>query len=222
MITVHHLNNSRSQRILWLLEELALPYEIKRYERNRQTNLAPPDLRAVHPLGKSPVITDGDLTIAETGAIVEYLLETYGAGRMVPPAGSPDRLRYRYWLHAAEGSVMPPLVMKLVVSRVPRAKMPFFAKPIARGIAERIQTGFTDPNIARLVAHMDAALAETGWFAGPDITGADVMMSFPAEAAVARGGGGSAANVVAFVARIHARPTWQQALAKGGPYELLR
>jgi glutathione S-transferase len=222
MITVHHLNNSRSQRILWLLEELALPYEIKRYERNRQTMLAPPELRAVHPLGKSPVITDGALTIAETGAIVEYVLGTYGEGRMLPAAGTPERLKYTYWLHAAEGSVMPPMVMKLVVSRVPKAPMPFFMRPIARSIAARLQSGFTDPNIARQVAHMDAALAETGWFAGPDITGADVMMSFPAEAALARGGGAVPGHVRAFVDRIHARPAWQRALEKGGPYELLR
>lgn len=221
MLTVHHLNHSRSQRILWLLEELGVPYELRRYERDRQTMLAPPELRAVHPLGKSPVITDGEATVAESGAIVEYILDAYGEGRMRPPPGTAERRAYTYWLHFAEGSAMPPLVMKLVVGRVPKAPMPFFARPIARSIAARLQTGFTDPNIARAVAHMDAALAATGWFAGDGPTGADVMMSFPAEASIARGGGGAAANLAAFVARIHARPAWQRALERGGPYQLL-
>src|SRR6516162_7008509 len=139
MLTVHHLNNSRSQRVLWLLEELGLPYEVKRYERDRKTMLAPPELRAVHPLGKSPVVTDGGNTLAETGAVVEYLLERHGQGRLVPPAGTPERLRFTYWLHYAEGSAMPPLLLKLVVDRIEGAKMPFFARPIARAIAGRLK-----------------------------------------------------------------------------------
>src|SRR3954470_1149147 len=135
MIVVHHLNNSRSQRVLWLLEELQLPYEIRRYERDPKTMLAPPELRAVHPLGKSPVISDGDLTLAESGAILEYLADRYGAGVLAPPPGTPERLRYSYWMHYAEGSLMPPLLLKLVFDRVQKADMPFFIKPVARGIA---------------------------------------------------------------------------------------
>ena len=126
MITVHHLNNSRSQRVLWLLEELGVPYEIKRYMRDSQTMLAPPELRAVHPLGKSPVITDGGNTIAESGAIIEYLVERYGGGRLIPAAGSPERLRYTYWLHFAEGSAMTPLLLELIFERIKAAAMPFF------------------------------------------------------------------------------------------------
>src|SRR4249920_636693 len=137
MITVHHLNNSRSQRVLWLLEELCVPYEVKRYQRDPVTMLAPPSLRAVHPLGKSPVITDGALTLAESGGIIEYVVERYGGGRLAPPPGTPERLRYSYWLHFAEGSAMPPLLLKLVFDRIERAPMPFFAKPIARAIAGR-------------------------------------------------------------------------------------
>src|SRR5580692_3689009 len=131
MITVHHLNNSRSQRVLWLLEELGVAYEVKRYERDGKTMLAPAALLAVHPLGKSPVIVDGTVTVAESGAIVEYLIDLYGGGRLVPPPGTPERLRYTYWLHYAEGSAMPPLLLKLVFDRVETAPMPFFIKPIA-------------------------------------------------------------------------------------------
>jgi hypothetical protein len=135
MIVVHHLNNSRSQRILWLLEELGLEYEIKKYQRDPKTMLAPPELRAVHPLGKSPVITDGDAVVAESGAIIEYLVGKYGDGRLAPPAGTPERLHYTYFLHYAEGSAMPPLLLKLVFDRVESGPAPFFVKPIARAIA---------------------------------------------------------------------------------------
>ena len=134
MIIVHHLNNSRSQRVLWLLEELGLEYDIKRYQRDAKTMLAPPDLRKVHPLGKSPVLSDDDLVMAESGAIVEYLVERYGKGRLIPPEG-PLRLRYRYWMHYAEGSMMPPLLMKLLFDRMEKAPMPFFARPIVRAVA---------------------------------------------------------------------------------------
>src|SRR5271154_6312238 len=139
MIIVHHLNNSRSQRILWLLEELNLLYEVKRYQRDARTMLAPPELLAVHPLGKSPVITDGEQTLAESGAIVEYLVERYGDGRLIPPAGSPQRLRYTFWLHYAEGSAMPPLLLALLVNRIETAPMPFFIRPVAKGIAGKLR-----------------------------------------------------------------------------------
>ena len=220
MITVHHLNNSRSQRILWLLEELGVPYEIQRYQRDPKTMLAPPELLRVHPLGKSPVITDGDLTIAESGAIVEYLVERYGTGALVPP-GSAERLRYTYWLHFAEGTAMPPLVMTLVFNRIERAPMPFFAKPIARGIAHKVKSDFIAPNLARIVDHMDAELGRSEWFAGDAFSAADIQMSFPVEAAVSRAGGAARPNLTRFLERIHARPAYRRALEKGGEFAIL-
>ncbi len=158
MITVHHLENSRSQRILWLLEELGLPYEIRRYQRDMQTMLAPPELLKVHPLGKSPVITDGDVTVAESGAIVEYLVGEHGGGRLIPPAGTPERRRYTYWLHFAEGTAMPPLLMKLVFDKIASTPMPFFAKPIAKAISSKVLASFVMPNIQRQLDFMEAEL----------------------------------------------------------------
>ena len=222
MITVHHLNNSRSQRVLWLLEELGVPYEVKRYERDAKTMLAPASLRAVHPLGKSPVITDEGQTIAESGAIIEYLVERYGNGRLVPAAGSPERLRYTYWLHYAEGSLMPPLLMKLVFDRVESGPMPFFARPIARQIAKKVKASFVAPQIKSHLDYAEAELATSTWFAGNEMTAADVQMSFPLEAAVLRGGlDASRPRLHAFLERIHARPAYQRALAKGGKYDLV-
>ena len=223
MITVHHLNNSRSQRVLWLLEELGLPYEIRKYERDSKTMLAPPELRQVHPLGKSPVITDGEVTVAETGAIVEYLLERYGEGRLAPPAGSPERLRWRYWLHFAEGSAMPPLLLKLIFERVKSAPMPFFVKPIARGIAQKDKNTYILPQIAQHLAYLEAELATSNWFAGPEFSGADIQISFVLEAAASRGGlGDKYPKLMDFLNRIHARPAYQRALERGGLYELLK
>ena len=147
MITVHHLNNSRSQRILWMLEELGVPYEIKRYERDAKTMLAPDSLKKVHPLGKSPVITDGDLVIAESGAIIEYLAHTYGKDTMLPKSGGQAWLDYTYWLHYAEGSLMPPLLMRLVFEKVKTSPMPFFVKPVAKGIANKTNEVFIGPMI---------------------------------------------------------------------------
>jgi glutathione S-transferase len=220
MITVHHLNNSRSQRVLWLLEELELPYEVRRYERNPKTMLAPPELRAVHPLGKSPVISDGELTIAETGAIIEYLLERYGNGRLQPAPGTPEQRRYRYWLHYAEGSLMPLLVMKLVVSQIaPRA--PALVRPLARKIADGVLHGFVDPNLKTHLDYVDAELGNSAWFAGDAFSAADIQMSFPCEAAGARAGG-SYPRIAAFVERIQARPAYRRALERGGPYTLSR
>ncbi|MFM0730443.1 glutathione S-transferase [Paraburkholderia sediminicola] len=222
MLIVHHLNNSRSQRVLWLLEELGVPYEIKRYERDPKTMLAPPELRAVHPLGKSPVITDDGQTLAESGAIIEYLVDKYGQGRFAPAAGTPDRLRYTYWLHYAEGSAMPPLLLKLIALRIAGAPMPFFAKPIARKIASTLQSSFVDPQLKLHLGYINQELSATGWFVGNDFTAADVQMSFPLEAATARGGmEGQIPAVVDFLKRIHARPAYQRALERGGKYELL-
>jgi glutathione S-transferase len=223
MIVVHHLNNSRSQRVLWLLEELGLDYEIKRYQRDPKTMLAPPSLEAVHPLGKSPVITDGDVTLAESGAIIDYLAERYGGGRLRPMSGSPERLRYTYWMHYAEGSAMPPLLLKLIFDRVETGPMPFFARPIARAIANKVKGGFIEPNIKRHLDFMEAELVKSEWFAGREFSAADVQMSFPLEAARARGGlNESRPKLMAFLARIHARPAYQKALEKGGPFELMR
>jgi glutathione S-transferase len=222
MLTVHHLNNSRSQRVLWLLEELGVPYEIKRYERDPKTMLAPPELRAVHPLGKSPVITDDGLTIAESGAIVEYLVGKYGEGRFAPAPGTPEWLRYTYWLHYAEGSAMPPLLLKLVALRIASAPMPFFARPIARKIAATLQASFVDPQLKLHLGYIDKELSATGWFVGNDFTAADVQMSFPLEAATARGGlNGQIPAIAGFLQRIHARPAYQRALDRGGKYDIL-
>jgi glutathione S-transferase len=222
MLTVHHLNNSRSQRVLWLLEELGVPYELKRYERDPKTMLAPPELRAVHPLGKSPVVTDDGQTLAESGAIIEYLLDKYGQGRFAPAAGTPERLRFTYWMHYAEGSAMPPLLLKLVALRIASAPMPFFAKPIARKISSTLQSSFIDPQLKLHLGYINQELSATGWFVGHDFTAADVQMSFPLEAATARGGmEGQIPAVVDFLKRIHARPAYQRALERGGKYELL-
>lgn len=222
MITVHHLNNSRSQRVLWLLEELGLPYEVKRYERDPETMLAPPELRQVHPLGKSPVVTDGGLTLAESGAIVEYLVDRYGNGRLIPAPDTPERLRCTYWLHYAEGSAMPPLLIKLIFDKVEQSPMPFFAKPIARGIVKRVKDSFINPQITQHLDFMETELGKSTWFAGEDFTAADIQLSFPLEAAAIRAGlNASRPKLMAFLDRIHARPAYQKALERGGEYELL-
>lgn len=219
MVVVHHLNNSRSQRILWLLEELGVPYEVKRYERNLETMRAPASLKAVHPLGKSPVITDGATTVAETGAIIEYLVERYGNGRMIPPAGTPERLRYTYWLHFAEGSVMTPLLMRLLFTRMEEAKLPFFVRPVVKRIVATVNSTFLDAEIRNTFDFIEAELGLHPWFAGDEITAADVQMSFPLEASAARGGlDASRPRCVAFVERIHARPAYRRALERGGEY----
>jgi glutathione S-transferase len=220
-ITVHHLENSRSQRVLWLLEELGLPYEVKRYERDRKTSLAPPELAAVHPLGKSPVLSDGATVVAETGAIVEYLLDRVDGSSLRPPAGTPERLRFTYWLHFAEGSAMPPLVMALVFDKVRSAPMPFFARPIAKAIAAKVMKGFVQPNIDRQLAFMESELQSRPWFAGKKFSAADIMMSFPLEAAATRRGFASRCPALAgALERMHARPAYQRALERGGPYTL--
>ena len=219
MIVVHHLNNSRSQRVLWLLEELGVEYQVKRYERDAKTMLAPPELLAVHPLGKSPVIVDGSITVAESGAIIEYLVDRYGAGRLTPPAGTPQRLRYTYWLHYAEGSAMPPLLLKLVFDRVAKAPVPWPISAVARRIAGTVQSTFIGPQLKRHLDYMEAALGAHTWFAGEEFSAADVQMSFPLEAAVSRAGlNASRPHLTAFLDRIHARSAYRRALERGGPY----
>ncbi len=223
MITVHHLNNSRSQRVLWLLEELGVDYEIVRYQRDPKTMLAPPELRRIHPLGKSPVITEGSLTIAESGAIIEYLVDRHDAQHALAPSpGTPDRLRYMYWLHYAEGSAMPPLLMRLVFTRIPKSPMPFFVRPIARGLCETVLKTFIDPQLARHLDYLEAELTGREWFAGARFSAADIQMSFPVEAFAARGGlDASKPLLFSWLQRIHARPAYQRALLRGGPYDLL-
>ena len=222
MIVVHHLNNSRSQRVLWMLEELGLPYEIVRYQRDPKTMLAPKSLREVHPLGKSPVLVDGDHVLAESAAILEYLLERYGNGRFVPRAGTPEALRYRYFMHYAEGSAMPPLLLKLVFVRMVSAPVPFFAKPIARMLARGAQKTFVDPQLKLHLDYLEGEIGKTGWFAGDEFTAADVQMSFPLEAAASRAAlDASRPGLHAFLERIHARPAYRAALERGGDYDLV-
>jgi glutathione S-transferase len=226
MIVVHHLNNSRSQRILWLLEELGLEYEIRKYQRDPKTMLAPPELRAVHPLGKSPVIQDGDLVVAESGAIVEYLVDRYedrNGSTLAPAPGTPERLRYTYFLHYAEGSAMPPLLLKLVFDEVEKSPAPFFVRPIARAISNKVKNSYVLPQIRQHLAYLEGELGKRAWFAGDDFSGADIQMSFPLEAAATRGGlDGQYPNLVAFLDRIHARPAYRRALERGGQYDFLK
>ena len=223
MIIVHHLNNSRSQRILWLLEELGLDYEIKKYQRDPKTMLAPAELKAVHPLGKSPVISDGDTVVAESGAIVEYLVGRYGNGRLVPPVDTPERLRWTYFLHFAEGSAMPPLLLKLIFDRIEHGPMPFFVRPIAGAIARKVKSDFILPNIRSQLDYLESELNKSTWFAGEEFSAADIQMSFALEASSSRGGlDGQYPKLSAFLERIHARPAYQRALERGGKYELAK
>lgn len=221
MITVHHLNNSRSQRVLWLLEELGVPYEIRHYQRDAKTMLAPPALREVHPLGKSPVITDGDQVVAESGAIIEYLCRAYGNDSIVPTGNRQAMLDYSYFLHYAEGSAMPLFVMKLVFSEIPRRPMPFFVRPIARALCGQVIKTWLQPQIDNHLAFLEAHLAKHKWFAGDTFSAADIQMSFPVEAAAVRDRVADKYPALQdFLERIHARPAYQRALEKGGPYSL--
>lgn len=221
MITVHHLNNSRSQRVLWLLEELDLPYTVVRYERNPETMLAPAALRHIHPLGKSPVITDQGHTVAESGAIIEYLVKTHGRGRLGPSADQEQQLAYHYWMHYAEGSAMPPLVLKLIFQKMPE-KAPLLLRPLVNIIAGGALKSFVNPQVKLHMDYWEQSLAKSEWFAGPTFTAADIQMSFPLEASQARAENRNAyPNINKFLGRIHARPAYKRALEKGGPYDLL-
>jgi glutathione S-transferase len=221
MLTVHHLNNSRSQRVLWLLEELGLSYEIVRYQRGPDMR-APKELRAIHPLGKSPVITDDGKTIAESGAIIEYLTENYGDGRLIPRPNTPERLRYTYWLHYAEGSAMPPLLLKLLFTLMPK-RAPGLLRPLVRKVSSQALATLVNPQLKQHMAFWEEELSKTTWFAGNEFSAADIQMSFPLEAAAARGGlEDGHPKAMAFLERIHARPAYQRALEKGGLFELGR
>jgi glutathione S-transferase len=222
MIVVHHLNNSRSQRVLWLLEELGVSYEVRRYQRNPDTMLAPPELKAVHPLGKSPVVTEGNRVLAESGAIVEYIADRYGDGRLALPHDSRERFRYIYWLHYAEGSAMPPLLLKLAFDRVAQARMPFFVRPIAKKIRASVMAAFIGPQIKLHLDYLEDELSHSKWFVGEDFTAADVQMSFPLEMATARGVlDESRPHLVAFLRRVHERPAYRRALERGGKYDFV-
>lgn len=219
MLTVHHLENSRSQRILWLLEELGVDYEIVRYERDKKTNLAPAELFAVHPLGKSPVISDDGVMIAESGLIVEYLIEKYGDSRLMPAFGTPGHLQYRYWLHYAEGTFMPLMVITAILNRIESAPMPFFIKPIARTIANKTRAAYSGPNIRLNLDYLEAALQKSPWFCGTEMSGADIMLSFPVEAAAMRSNlSENYPALEAFRQRIRELPAYQRAIEKGGSY----
>lgn len=217
MVVVHHLNLSRSQRIVWLLEELALPYEVKLYERDPQTLLAPAALRAVHPLGKSPVITDGELTLAESGAIVEYLVERAGSP-LAPAAGSADRARYLYWMHYAEGSLMPPSLVHLIFERLGKARVPFFIKPIMRRIAAQGQAAVTVPQLKRHAEFIESELAARPWFAGEAFSAADIQMSYPLQVLDRRMGIAGQPRIQAWLRRIQDRPAYQRAQQRSGEF----
>jgi len=222
MITLHHLENSRSQRILWLLEELGFEYQIKHYKRDAKTSLAPPELMAVHPLGKSPVITDGSVTVAESGAIVEYLVNQYDRGKLLPADGTPERLAYTYWLHYAEGTFMPLMIISLILARIENAPVPFFLKPVTKGIAGKVRDNYLDANVKRNLDFMESTLKNSEWFCGSKMTAADIQMSFPLEAAAVRTDlEAQYPNLAACLKRMHAMPTYQAALEKGGPYQLM-
>lgn len=215
MLTVHYLEKSRAHRILWLLEELGLDYRVETYKRGADYR-APEALKRVHPLGKSPVLEDNGLVIAESGAILAYLLETYGAGRFEPALGSADRARYLYWLHAAEGSAMPPLVMRLVFASIPR-RVPFFIRPVARMISKGAIGSFIDPQLRTQIDYWSDELARGGWFAGNVFTAADIAMSYPVEAALSRlPEARGKSRLVAFSEAIKARPAYRRAEAKVG------
>jgi len=204
MLTLHHLNDSRSQRILWLLEELGAPYELKTYQRDAKTRLAPPELEAIHPLGKSPVIVDGDVRIAESGAIVDYIIRRYGKGAMMPARDSADFEAYNEWLHYAEGSAMLPLMLNLYVSRLKEAGAPLHPR--------------IDSELANHLGYADRALQGRQFFVGDALTGADIQMSFVPEMAKAFGRLAPYANLAAWLDRMHARPAFQRSVAKGGAY----
>ncbi len=219
MLTVHHLDNSRSQRVLWLLEELGTPYEIKFYKRGADMR-APKELRAIHPLGKSPVVTDGNSTIAESGAIVQYIVETYGEGRLIPPPSTPERLRYNYWLHYAEGSAMPPLLQKLVFSLLP-SRATLLMRPVVSVVSKRLLANLVDPQLKQHMDFWESELGKSAWFAGDAFTAADIQMSFPLEGAASYAGlRDGRPKAAAFLDAIHARPAYQRALERGGPYAL--
>jgi glutathione S-transferase len=218
MIIIHHLNNSRSQRILWMCEEIGVDYQVKKYKRNKKTQLAPKSLMKIHPLGKSPVISDGDRNIAESGVILEYLAENYGS-HLIPKKSSEQYWQYKYWLHFAEGSLMPQLLLKLIFDKIKSTRVPFFIKPITHKIANKVLDDYILPNVMNFMVFIESHLGNNEWFAGDEITAADIMMSFPLEASMARIKKSNYPNIDAWVKKIHLREGYKKALKVGGPYE---
>ncbi|WP_018984438.1 glutathione S-transferase [Salinimonas chungwhensis] len=218
MLTVHHLNNSRSQRILWLLEELEVPYKIERYERDPETNLAPNALKAVHPLGRSPVLELENGKLAESGAIVEYLISRHGAGTFTVPDNDTDYQEYLFWLHFAEGSLMPPLVASLVFKKA-KQKSPTLIRPLAKKILDAIIDSYYGPNLEQSLRYVESCLSKRDWLVGDGPSAADVQMSFPLEALVARENASKWTAINAYVKRIHSREAYKRALEKGGEYD---
>lgn len=219
MLKVHHLNQSRSQRVLWALEELGLPYKIITYQREK-TMLAPASLKKIHPLGKSPVLEDEDLILAESGAILEYLQETYDTHNQLKPLDKAQRQQYRFWLHYAEGSLMPLLLMKLVFSSLGKPPVPFGIRTVGKVLTQGVQKAWLNKQIETHARYIEAHLARQPWFAGEQLSMADIQMSFPVFALLARSGINSLAHTQAWKARIEARSAWQRAIQQGGPFEL--
>ena len=216
MITVHHLENSRSMRVIWLLEELSLEYKIKHYKRNAADNLAPEDFKKLHPLGTAPALTDGDFILCETGAIIEYILEKYGEGRLKPKVGTPEHTKYLFWLHMAEGSYAPLLVMRLLFNRM-ETKAPFLLRPLVRSITGKVNAFYVGPKLEKTLAYIEAELSKDSWFAGHEFSAADIQMGFPLDVAAVRGGlDDRFPHIKAYVKRTHARPAYKAALEKGG------
>jgi glutathione S-transferase len=223
MITVHHLDHSRSHRIVWLLEELGVEYELRRHVRDPESLRAPPALKAVHPLGRAPTVVDEGRTFAESGAVIESLLDRYGNGRLAPPRGTPQRERYTYWMHYAEGSAMPALVLRMIFGRMPRQPMPALARPVVRALARNVIDTFVQPQIDQHIDFMEGELARAPWFAGDEFTAADIQMSFPVEVAASGGSlGEGRPRLRAYMQRIRERPAYARALANGGPYDLTK
>ncbi|WP_413530519.1 glutathione S-transferase family protein [Rahnella inusitata] len=222
MIKVHHLDNSRSQRILWMLEEVSVPYEIERYQRDKSTMLAPASLKKVHPLGKSPVLEDNGLILAESGAIIEYLQEVYDTEGLLKPTAFAERQQYRYWMHYAEGSLMPLLVMKLIFGRLGKPPMPWLIRPIAGAIGQGVQKNYIDKQLVTHMDYLEQHLATHPYFAGYQFSAADIQMSFPVEAINARAGLGKYPHLNAWLSNVTARPAYQKALGTGGPFTIMR
>lgn len=221
MINLHHLNNSRSQRILWMLEELSLDYQITQHQRDGKTMLAPSELKQIHPLGKAPILVHDDKVLAESGVIIDYLADTFGQGNWKPNLGTDQYLQYQYWLHFAEGSAMPPMLLSLVFRRMLERAKPFFVKAIIKKVVAKVNGAFIRPNLDNNFRFINDHLAEHTWFAGDAISGADIQMSFILEAAKARGliSPEQHPSIAQYIERIQARPAYQRAIEKGGQYD---
>lgn len=219
MLIVHHLNNSRSQRVIWALEELNLPYQIVRYQRE-PTMMAPPALKKVHPLGKSPVVEDNGLILAESGAILEYLQETYDPASLLRPESPGEKLACRFWLHYAEGSLMPLLMMKLVFSSLGKKPVPWALRPVGKALGQGVQKAWLNKQLVTHADYIENHLAQSAWFAGDTFSIADIQMSFPVMALLARGGMRDLEHTQAWYQRIQCRPAFQRAIEQGGPFEI--